>query len=305
MSFHATPPDPADEARLDTVVAQLRRVRLDWREASGRAREPAGRELPAPDTVAHIVEDLCGVLFPMRLGPPDLRPQDEDRYVRRTLGQTLTFLQGQIRLELIHAARLASRGQDLQTSPAEQDDAAHRMASLLAEQLATIRAELDADVIAAFAQPSSYRSVDELMLCSPGVRALIHHRIAHRLHGLGAPLVARMIADLAQGRTGVAIHPGARIGAGCSISHGTGVVVGSGVRLGERVCLHQAVTLDCGESDGLYPEVGNDVVILAGATLLGGLKIGHGARIGGHVRLTGDLVTGTTIGSASASAGRG
>jgi serine O-acetyltransferase len=282
LTHPAAPQD--DDARLDAVVTQLRRVRLDWREASGRAREPAGRELPSPDTVAHILEDLCGVLFPMRLGPPDLRPQEEDRFVRRTLGQTLGFLQGQIRLELIHAARLQSRGQELPAvASADHEERAHHIALALAERLPEIRTELDADVMVAFAQPTGYRSVDELMLCNSGVRALIHHRIAHVLYRLGAPLVARMIADLAQGRTGAAIHPGAQIGPGCSISHGTGVVIGEGVRLGQRVRLHQGVTLDADEQ-GNSPQIGNDVVIHAGATVLGGLHIEDGARIGGQAQ---------------------
>jgi len=274
------------EIDLDQIVSDLRTVRLNWREASGRAREPAGRELPSPDTISHVVDDLCGVLFPLRLGPPELRPQEEDAYVKRTLTQTLAFLQGQVRLELAHEARLKGLDPDVH---GQAQQIAHQLAAALPE----IRRLLDADVSATFRSPARHRSVDELMLCSPGVRAMIHHRLAHQLHVAGAPLVALMVADLAHTRTGMDIHPGAHIGPGLAIAHGTGVVIGEGVRIGRNVRLHQAVTLDAddsaltaAESARRYPTVGDDVVIHAGATVLGALHIGSGARIGGHAWLT-------------------
>lgn len=224
MTLLAQPSAAASDAvfELDEVVSALRHVRLNWREASGRAREPAGRELPSPDTVSHIVDDLCGVLFPMRLGPPELRPLEEDVYVRRTLGQTLQFLQGQVRLELAQEARVRALAAQEQLALHDQ---ARAISHALARALPSIRSQLDADVAAAFKTQPDTRSIEEVLLCSPGLRALIHHRIAHQLHLLGARLLARMVADLAHTRTGIDIHPGARIGAGCTIDHGTGLVI--------------------------------------------------------------------------------
>lgn len=217
-----SPPAAQDTFDLDGVVSALRDVRLNWREASGRAREPAGRELPSPDTVIHIVDDLCGVLFPMRLGPPELRPLEEDFYVRRTLGQTLQFLQGQVRLELAQEARVRALA-------AHEQLALHEDARVISHQFAralpAIRSQLDADVAAAFKAQPDTRSIEEVLLCNPGLRALIHHRIAHQLHHLGARLIARMVADLAHTRTGIDIHPAAQIGPGCAIQHGSGLVI--------------------------------------------------------------------------------
>ncbi|HSI50358.1 MAG TPA: serine acetyltransferase [Ideonella sp.] len=296
---------PADaQLDLDQIVTSLRTVRLSWREASGRSREPAGRELPSPDTVAHIMDDLCGVLFPMRLGPPELRPQEEDIYVRRTLGQTLQFLQGQVRLELAHDARLLD---EEQRNRGELPELARQVVNNLARSLPVIRSLLDSDVAAAFHGQPSARNVDEILLCCPGVRAMIHHRVAHRLHRLGARLLARMVSDLAHSRTGIDIHPGATIGAGCFIDHGNGVVIGEGVRIGRQVRIHQAVTLDAGDSPRqpgstallAYPTVGDDVVLHAGATVLGGVSIGQGARIGGNVWLTDDVPAGALVSQAT------
>ncbi|MFX8422137.1 serine acetyltransferase, partial [Acinetobacter baumannii] len=84
---------------------------------------------------------------------------------------------------------------------------------------------------------------DEVLLCYPCVTAIIHHRIAHELYLLGAPLVARIIAELAHSRTGIDIHPGASIGESFFIDHGTGVVIGQTAVIGKRVRIYQAVTL--------------------------------------------------------------
>ncbi|WP_368735006.1 serine O-acetyltransferase, partial [Serratia marcescens] len=83
------------------------------------------------------------------------------------------------------------------------------------------------------------RSVDEVLLCYPGLHALIRHRLAHELYRLGVPLIARVIAELAHAHTGIDIHPGAQIGEGCFIDHGTGVVIGETAILGRGVRLYQ------------------------------------------------------------------
>ena len=143
-------------------------------------------------------------------------------------------------------------------------------------------------------------SVDEVVLSYPGVLALIHHRIAHVLYLLELPLLARMVAELAHGQTGIDIHPGARIGAGCFIDHGTGVVVGETAVIGRNVRIYQAVTLGAKrfprDAQGhlqkgwpRHPIVQDDVVIYAGATILGRVTIGRGAVIGGNVWVTEDV----------------
>jgi len=143
------------------------------------------------------------------------------------------------------------------------------------------------------------------------VLAMIHHRIAHRLYGLGLPLLARIVAELAHGQTGIDIHPGARIGAGFFIDHGTGVVIGETAVIGERVRVYQAVTLGAKRfptdaeghlQKGLprHPVVEDDVVIYAGATVLGRVTLGRGAVIGGNVWVTHDVPAGGHVSQAVA-----
>jgi serine O-acetyltransferase len=152
--------------------------------------------------------------------------------------------------------------------------------------------------------------VDEVVLSYPGVLALIHHRIAHALYGLELPLLARMVAELAHGQTGIDIHPGARIGEGCFIDHGTGVVIGETAVIGRNVRVYQAVTLGAKrfprDAQGhlekgwpRHPIVEDDVVIYAGATILGRVTIGRGAVIGGNVWVTEDVPARAHVSQAS------
>ena len=129
---------------------------------------------------------------------------------------------------------------------------------------------------------------------------------AHELYGLGLPLLARIIAELAHAQTGIDIHPGARIGAGFFIDHGTGVVIGETAIIGERVRLYQAVTLGAKrfprdaqghleKGHARHPIVEDDVVIYAGATILGRVTLGQGAVIGGNVWVTQDVAPGSHV----------
>lgn len=307
-------PFPAEgtELPLEEVVAQLRQARLDWRASQQRPREAGGRELPSAEALAAIVEGLRGALFPMRLGPPDLRQDGEDFFVGHTLHSQLQALQGQILLELRHTARQqpSAAAAELEAETAAQATALTRRFAL---SLADIRRLLDRDVQAAFEGDPAARSVDEVLLCYPGIAAMIHHRLAHQLYRLGVPLLARMVAELSHAQTGIDIHPGAQIGAGLFIDHGTGVVIGETAVIGERVRIYQAVTLGArsfpvdGEGHvqkGLprHPIVEDDVVIYAGATILGRITLGAGATIGGNVWVTRSVAPGSHVSQASSQA---
>ena len=276
---------------VNEIVAALRGAREEWRDAQKRSREPGSREFPSRDALASIVESLKGALFPMRLGPPELRNESEDFYVGHTLDSALQSLLGQARLELRYNARHQPR------DPAAIDAEAEQAVRAFAAALPSIRRLLDGDVLAAYQGDPAARSVDEVLLCYPGILAMIHHRLAHQLYGLGLPLLARIVAELAHGQTGIDIHPGARIDAGFFIDHGTGVVIGETTVIGKRVRLYQAVTLGArsfpADDKGnlikgrlRHPIVEDDVVIYAGATILGRITIGRGSTIGGSVWLT-------------------
>jgi serine O-acetyltransferase len=300
----ATPNDALLD--LGGIVAQLRAARQRWREEHGRSRDYGVRELPSREALATILEGLRGALFPMRLGPPDLRQDSEDYFVGHTLDTALHALIGQLRLELRGQARIAGE----RPGPA-QDERALALVREFGAALPHLRELLDTDVLAAYRGDPAARSVDEVLVCYPGLHAMIHHRIAHQLYQLGVPLLARIVAELAHGATGIDIHPGARIGSHFFIDHGTGVVIGETAVIGNNVRIYQAVTLGAKrfetDADGAlhkggarHPIVEDDVVIYAGATVLGRVTIGRGASIGGNVWLTRSVPPGSHIAQANA-----
>jgi len=271
-----------DSLDLAAIVRQLRGARERWRTQQARPRE-----------------------FPMRLGPPDLRQESEDYFVGHTLDAALHALVAQVRLELRYNARAAAG------SAQAPDERALAVVREFGAALPHIRELLDSDVLAAWRGDPAARSVDEVLLCYPGLHAMIHHRIAHQLHRLGVPLLARIVAELAHGETGIDIHPGARIGSHFFIDHGTGVVIGETAVIGSNVRVYQAVTLGAKrfetDADGAlakggarHPIVEDDVVIYAGATVLGRVTIGRGATIGGNVWLTRSVPPGSRIAQAVA-----
>jgi len=298
-------PGSAEPLDLSQIVKELRDARERWRAQQGRPREVSGRELPSREALAAIVDSLRGALFPMRLGPPDLRQESEDYFVGHTLDTALHSLLAQVRLELRYHARSGN------ANAAALDEQAVQLVRDFGASLPRIRELLDTDVLAAWRGDPAARSVDEVLVCYPGLHAMIHHRIAHQLHGLGVPMLARIVAELAHGDTGIDIHPGARIGSHFFIDHGTGVVIGETAVIGHNVRIYQAVTLGAKrfetDADGAlhkggarHPIVEDDVVIYAGATVLGRVTIGRGASIGGNVWLTRSVPPGSRIAQAIA-----
>ncbi|CAM2157076.1 Serine acetyltransferase, plasmid [Pararobbsia alpina] len=289
---------------LDGVVRSLQAVREQWREDQRRLLEPGGRDLPSRDALGGIVDTLKGVLFPMRLGPPDLRQESENLYIAHSLDSAMHALLAQAELELQYKHRRDAAG-----AAYDRDDAITRIRAF-AHRLPDVRRLLDSDVLAAYHGDPAAGSVDEVLLCYPGVLAMIHHRLAHELYRLRLPLLARMLSELSHAQTGIDIHPGAQIGASFFIDHGTGVVIGETAVLGERVRLYQAVTLGAKrfpkDADGhlekglaRHPIVEDDVVVYAGATVLGRVRIGRGAVIGGNVWLVDDVAPGAHVTQAS------
>jgi serine O-acetyltransferase len=159
--------------------------------------------------------------------------------------------------------------------------------------LPNIREALLLDARAICEGDPAAHSIDEVILAYPGFRATAVYRLAHQLQGCEVPLVPRLLSEHAHRQTGIDIHPAARIGESFAIDHGTGIVIGETAVLGKRVKLYQGVTLGALSVDKRmartkrHPTIGDDVVIYANATILGGdTVIGNGSRIGGNVWLT-------------------
>ena len=172
--------------KINSIVQSLSDIRMEWRTSQGRSREPGGRELPSRQAMAKVMDALKCALFPMRLGPTDLRHESENHYVGHTIDSALHTLLEQARLEIRHQ----HRHQPL--SPSDLEAQAFAAVSNLADQLPGIRSILDSDVLAAYQGDPAAQSVDEVLLCYPGVQAMINHRIAHELYKNKLPLLARI-----------------------------------------------------------------------------------------------------------------
>lgn len=287
---------------VDETVRRLRALR----ESVAPVQGPGGRpvSLPSRPVLAQVVDDLAAALFPYRLGRPDLCAENIDYYVGYTLDRALLSLHKQVRSELLY------RSGQTELSAADAAQAVGIVRNF-SQALVQVREILDTDVEAAFQGDPAANSPDEVLIAYPGLWAVIHHRFAHLLYRQGMKLTARLMAELAHFATGIDIHPGARIGSHFFIDHGTGVVIGETAVIGRRVRLYQAVTLGAkrfsqAEDGSLvkgeprHPIVEDDVVIYAGATVLGRVTIGRGSIIGGNVWLTRSVPPGSLVSQALA-----
>ncbi|PZS12160.1 MAG: serine O-acetyltransferase [Solirubrobacterales bacterium] len=165
--------------------------------------------------------------------------------------------------------------------------------------LARTAAEIKRDVAAAQTRDPAARGVGspEILATWPGVHALLAHRVAHALHGVGVPILPRAIAAVARALTGIEIHPAAIIGDGFFIDHGMGVVIGETAQIGSDVTLYQGVTLGgTGFATGKrHPTVEDNVTIGSGAKLLGPITVGHGSKVGANSVVIHDVPPNSTV----------
>ncbi|NYT41085.1 serine acetyltransferase [Sphingomonas sp. R-74633] len=277
-------------AEISQTVSALNAARSAWRER--QAGRHAVARFPSPTVLSEAVEHLSAALFPARLGGFRGGVAREDDFVAERLGGAFALLGQEIDAEFDYWQR--------ETDQPFDPDQAQTIVRLFAATLPEIRAAIDADVEAAFVGDPAARSVDEILISYPGALAIRYHRIAHELHALGAVIVARIVSEFANARTGIDIHPGATIGPSFFIDHGTGVVIGETAIIGRNVRLYQHVTLGARSPLGLapagprtrharHPILEDDVIVYAGATILGRVTIGRGSTIGGNVWLLDDV----------------
>jgi serine O-acetyltransferase len=283
---------------LDGIVSELRLSR----EVIHRIRRPGPiRRTPSRDALIAIMNGLSAALFPTHYGQHELTAESIDYFVGNELNGALVALVEQIRRSLSF------------TSGESSDDdlvrEARSIASDFAAALPSIRGLLVSDLRAAFDGDPAATNYPEILIGYPGMTAVIYHRLAHPLHKAGATFLARVISDIAHSKTGIDIHPAAEIGPGFFIDHGTGVVIGETAIIGSRVRLYQAVTLGAKrfptDDNGAlvkgaprHPIVEDDVVIYAGATVLGRITIGRGSTICGNVWLTHSVPPGSHVAQA-------
>lgn len=207
---------------------------------------------------------------------------------------------------MLLSALSAPEQSDLQ-SQTQSETQAQRITLEFLNALIEIRRVLKTDLTAGYRGDPAAKNEREIALCYPCFYALLVHRTAHFLYEKGVPVLPRMMSEIAHSRTGIDIHPGAKIGEYFFIDHGTGVVIGETATIGKNVKLYQGVTIGAksfrANPDGSlvkgvkrHPDILNDVVIYANASVLGGgTVVGNGAVIGGNAWVTHSVADGVTI----------
>ncbi len=261
-----------------------------------------GKDLPSKEVVIEAVEDLLTVIFPGYVGRVEINRSNTRYFLGNMLHSCYRRLVGEAEKCLKYVCRRIKKC---------PEDVCLRRAQVvmreLLEKIPEIRVLLRGDIQAAYDGDPAAKSIDDVILSYPCVLAIAIHRIAHELYMSGIPLMPRIMSEFAHSKTGIDIHPGAKIGKNLFIDHGTGVVIGETAEIGDNVKIYQGVTLGAmsfpKDEKGRvikgrkrHPTVGNNVVIYSGATLLGGQTvIGDDAIIGGNVWITSPIPPGTKV----------
>jgi serine O-acetyltransferase len=261
-----------------------------------------GNDLPSKENVIEILEDFITIIFPGYLGRVEVTRSNIKHFLDEILPLTYSRLVVEVEKSLKCVCRKVKKC---------PEDICYRRAEVvvkeLLEKIPEIRIILRGDIQAAYDGDPAAKSIDEVILSYPCVYAIATYRIAHELYVRGIPLVPRIMTEYAHSKTGIDIHPGARIGRNFFIDHGTGVVIGETTEIGDNVKIYQGVTLGAlsfpkDEKGKIikgrkrHPTIGNDVVIYSGATILGAEAIiGDDAIIGGNVWITSAIPPGTQV----------
>ena len=291
-----------DGARTDEVADALLE---NYESAPSAMQHVNSYELPSTEEVARIVEQCRALIFPGFVGESlarTTRTELRDR-VRERIDELRNRMRKQIYRGLHHKVQLEQGTSDLDCPhcAAQAEDITNGFLARMVD----LREALSLDVQAHLEGDPAAGGTDEIIFCYPGMYAISVYRIAHELLAQGAKIIPRIMTELAHERTGIDIHPGARIGRSFFIDHGTGIVIGETTDIGDRVRIYQGVTLGalsvprgesrpCGKKR--HPTIEADVVIYAGATILGGdTVIGRGAIIGGNTWVTESVAPGAVV----------
>jgi serine O-acetyltransferase len=267
--------------KLDAITSAL----LASYETDGGINHLDGVNLPSQASANEISRECMHLLFPGYFEESRL----EKKEVPGLVAALLAKIGSRLEVEIEKSLRFA---RDPDPGPR-----ARLLAMEALGKLPELRRAIRTDVEAAYQGDPAALSYEEIILAYPCVLAISLQRFAHVLYGLGVPLLPRMITEFAHERTGIDIHPGARIGTHFFIDHGTGVVIGETATIGSHVKLYQGVTLGAKsfETDNKgnpvkgvkrHPDIGDAVTIYAHATILGGdTRIGANSVVGGNVWL--------------------
>lgn len=246
-----------------------------------------GLDLAGRNEIYKILDNILAVLFPGSFSKEKLSREDINFY----LSDMLRHLSFKLGKHVRDVFRYRCKKDNCENCDCETR--ASDAVKNLIEQLPYIRTLLMEDIRAAYEGDPAAQYIDEIILSYPCVEAIATYRIAHLLYKLDVPIIPRIMSERAHSLTGIDIHPGAEIGTGFFIDHGTGVVIGETCTIGKNVKVYQGVTLGAlspFDKKGIplkgekrHPDIGDNVIIYANATILGGdTVIGDGAVIGGN-----------------------
>ena len=254
--------------------------------------------LPHRQKILEILDLLTEVLFPGYTGKRTVTKSNINFIIGDILCQVYTELSEQIERAYQYQCRIKKcDGCDCRTM-------AENVTRHLLTQLPRIRELLKGDVGAAFDGDPAAKSFEEIVISYPCIMAIATYRIAHELYAKQVPLIPRIMTECAHSKTGIDIHPGAKIGKNFFVDHGTGVVVGETSVIGDNVRFYQGVSLiaisipkkaQSIKSAKRHPTIEDDVTIYAEATILGNITIGKGSVIGGNVWIRNSVPPGTTV----------
>ena len=260
------------------------------------------RNLPSKAVIFECLDKLFTILFPGFMGRELIRRSRLAYTIGTLFDEVFEHLSEQIQRSLCYECEKPG-------CPTDHCQAMAELATLaLLKAMPQIRKRIKGDVKAAYAGDPAAKSFDEIVLSYPCIQAIATYRIAHELYKANVPLMPRIMSERAHSRTGIDIHPGARIGDSFFIDHGTGVVIGETTRIGDNVRIYQGVTLGARslpkKKDGRvrrrgkqrHPTIEDNVTIYPDATILGGeTRIGKNAVVGGNVWLVESVKANTTI----------
>ncbi len=248
-------------------------------------------DLPAKENIINLIEDIQVLLF------PGLIRQESFDFLNlpHVVGQQTVSIFYRLKeaIELVLCWKASEEGKSCEELP-EFGEQVESIAFEFLEYLPELREILADDVDAILRGDPASVSKREIVLAYPGLQAVTVYRIAHFLHIRGVPLIPRIMTEHIHSKTGIDIHPGVIIGKGLMIDHGTGIVIGETAIIKDEVRIYQGVTLGAlspkhslaNPDVKRHPTIENNVIVYAGATILGDVVIGEGSVIGGNVWLT-------------------
>ena len=272
---------------IDVLIDNI----LDSYERDGGINKSGNENFPNRENVVSVLSDIQSLIFPGYRTAEELDSGNVRYITGQRVNRIIVLLTKEIEKALVYKSIQYDEKSQVRNSHCFE--LAEKTSIALIEAIPEIRRLARLDAIAAFNGDPAAKSGDEVIVSYPGLQAITVYRIAHFLHECGVPVIPRIMSEHVHGKTGIDIHPGAKIGESFFIDHGTGVVIGETTVIGNNVKIYQGVTLGALsvkkslKNTKRHPTIEDNVTIYANATILGGeTVIGKGSVIGGNSWIT-------------------